>query len=228
MATEYTSLKILGDRLLRGNVMKGITWDSIIDSTIDFIDIVGVPIIYVNKLYKTSFRDYRLELPCDYVEELAVEVDGVQAVWASDRMHNHYNKIDNGRPSNITFTTENRFMFFSKEKGNVNLSYKAILVDEEGYPMLPSNRTFVLALEWYIKVTYFTTLWEDGKIEDKRLENAKQEYAWAVGRLEAESNRLTMAKAEAMFNNLNTLIPRHNEFTHRFINSSAKEYIKSH
>jgi hypothetical protein len=43
--------------------------------------------------------------------------------------------------------------------------------------MLPADRIFINALEWYIKYRYFTLLWEDGKIEDKRLENAKQEYS---------------------------------------------------
>ena len=69
MATHYESLKLLGDRLLRNNVMKGISWDFIIDSTIDFMDIVGVPEIYEDKLYEGTIEEYRVELPCGFIEE---------------------------------------------------------------------------------------------------------------------------------------------------------------
>ena len=37
MAIKYESLKLIGDRLLRSNIMKGISWDAIIDYVVDFL-----------------------------------------------------------------------------------------------------------------------------------------------------------------------------------------------
>lgn len=215
MATHYESLKLLGDRLLRNNVMKGISWDFIIDSTIDFMDIVGVPEIYEDKLYEGTIEEYRVELPCGFIEENFVKIDGVPAMAASDPMHTHYNKVGSNTV-HTTYSVNNSYLFASKEKGKIQIAYKAIMQDSEGYPMMPSNRIFISALEWFIKAAYFTMLWEDGKIEDKRLHNAQQEYAWAVGRLESDSNRLSLGRAELLLHSLRTLVPRENEFSQSF------------
>lgn len=226
MAAKYESMKIIGDRLLRNTIMKGISWESIIDYSIDFMEIVGIPDIYEDKLYECDIEYHRAELPCDYIEEKLVTINNRSATYATDPMHNHYDKI--GSATNIlTYTINNNFLFASVPHGKLKLNYLAFMVDEEGYPKLPADRNFLLALEWYIKQQYFTMLWENGQLEDKRLENAKQEYAWAVGRLQTSSHMLSLGKAEALFNSFRTLIPRDNEFTKRFGNTGAKEYLKS-
>ena len=225
MAVRYESLKLIGDRLHRNNVMKGISWDSIIDYTIDFMDIVGVPDIYEDKLFLGKIEKYRIELPCDFVEELFVVINGASVTYAVDPMHKHSLTIGN-HSGHITYSIDNGYLFSSIEKGSLRMNYRAIMTDEEGYPMMPADRVFIVALEWYIKMQYFTMLWEDAKIEDKRLENTKQEYAWAVARLESSAVHLSLGKAEALFNSFRTLIPRDNEFAKRFSDTGAKEYLR--
>ena len=225
MAARYESLKTIGDRLLRNNVMKGIAWEAIIDYTIDFMDIVGVPDIYEDKLWESNIEYHRAELPCDYAEEKFITINGRSATHATDPLHQHYNVVGSNS-STFTYTINNNFLFSSVSHGKLSMNYKAIMTDAEGYPMVPAKREFAVALEWYIKKQYFTQLWEDGKLEDKRLENAKQEYAWAVGRLESSAHLMTLGKAEAFFNSFRTLVPRDNEFAKRFGNTGAKEFLK--
>ena len=166
-----------------------------------------------------------MELPCDFVEEIFVVINNAAVTHSTDPMHNHYYKMGNNSDI-ITYSINDRFLFSSIKDGNVSMNYRAVMTDDEGYPMVSSDRNFIIALEWYIKVQYFTVLWEDAKIEDKRLENAKQEYAWAVGRMENSSHRLSLGKAEALFNSLRTLVPRDNEFSKRFGNTGSKEYLR--
>lgn len=232
MATRYESLKMIGDRLLRSNVMKGISWDFIIDSVIDFMDIVGAPSLFEDKHFEGKIHKYRVKLPCDFVSEKQVVMacdrsQGAVATYATDTFHKHYNKTAN-LARTYTYSIDNGYLFASIEKGCIEMSYEAVKTDDEGYPMIPSDRNFTLALERYIRMEYFTLLWDNGKIEDKRLENAKQEYAWAVGRLETRRAMLSLGKAEAMFNTFRTLVPRDNEFAKRFANTGNKQFIKRH
>ena len=88
------------------------------------------------------------------------------ARYATDTLHEHYNKVGNDFVHN-TYSINNNYIFTSLKNGWYTIAYKAIMVDEEGYPMLPADRIFINALEWYIKYKYFTLLWEDGKIEDR-------------------------------------------------------------
>jgi hypothetical protein len=51
-------------------------------------------------------------------------------------------------------------MFTSFTNGKVKVSYKAIPVDENGFPLIPDNPTYLSALEQFIKVQVFTILFD--------------------------------------------------------------------
>lgn len=72
-------------------------------------------------------------------------------------------------------------IYTSIEKGEIELAYRAIMVDSDGYPLIPDDGTFAIALELYIKKRYFTILFDQGKISHQVLANTQQEYCWAVG-----------------------------------------------
>lgn len=56
-----------------------------------------------------------------------------------------------------------------------------MMLDKDGYPMIPENSAFIKALELYIKKAWFTILFDMGKISQGVLFNTQQEYAWAAG-----------------------------------------------
>lgn len=233
---RYESLKIILDRLLRNSVLNGISYESVIDYTIDFIEIVGIPSVYNDKIYEAEIDNYRVSLPCDFIEDIQILLCNNKsnnfktARQATDTFHEYMSCMNkkNIIHSDYTYSINRNFIFTSLEAGRLKMAYRAILTDDEGYPMLPSSRVFQEALEWYIKYKYYTILWEEGRLEDKRLDNTKQEYAWAVGRLETDMRKLSLSKAESFFNSFRTLIPRDNEFSKRFANNGIKEILRAH
>lgn len=48
--------------------------------------------------------------------------------------------------------------------GEIEIAYRAIAVDEDGYPLIPDRSPFTRALELYIKKQCFTILFDLGKI----------------------------------------------------------------
>lgn len=233
MSKEYTSLKQIGDRLLRNSVLTGLSWESIVDYVVDFLDIIGIPDIYIENFYEHKIENYKVTLPCDFIEEVQVLFSEKNnsfhtARYATDTMHEHYDKIKPTYKTDYTFSINNTYMYTSIKEGIIRMNYKAIITDEEGYPMMPSNRVFMEALEWFIKLKYYTILWEEGRLEDKRLQNTQSEYAWAVGRLETNMKKLSLSKAESFFNSFSTLVPKHNEFSKQFANTGTKEFIRRH
>lgn len=112
------------------------------------------------------------------------------------------------------------------EDGEIEISYQSIATDEEGYPLLPDNSSFTRALRLYIKKEHFTTLFDMGKIQATVLNQALQDYAWAVGDCQTEFNRLSLDKAESFYNSWRTLIMRDTEHRTGFINNGTKERLK--
>ena len=81
-------------------------------------------------------------------------------------------------------------IYTSIKEGTIEIAYQAIILDEEGLPVIPDNSKFIRALEAYIKKQWFTILFDTGTIQGPILQNVQQEYAWAVGACETEYQKM--------------------------------------
>lgn len=106
--------------------------------------------------------------------------------------------------------------------------YKAIPVDEDGYPLLMDNETYLAALEAFIKKTVFTMKFDMGKISAGVLQNAQQDYAWYAGMLDTEMNVPSLSEMESISRMWNTLIPQVQHFNTTFRDQGNREYIRNH
>ena len=108
----------------------------------------------------------------------------------------------------------------------MSVSYKAIPVDKDGFPLLIDNPVFLKALEAYIKREAFTILFDMGKIAPTVLQNTQQSYAWLAGQLQSEFTIPSQSGMESISRMWNTLIQRTSEFNNGFSSLGNKEYIK--
>jgi hypothetical protein len=54
-------------------------------------------------------------------------------------------------------------------------------VDDDGLPLVIDNSPYLRALEAFIKKEVFSYKFDEGKINEKVLSHAEQEYAWRAG-----------------------------------------------
>jgi hypothetical protein len=128
----------------------------------------------------------------------------------------------------MTFKTQGRVIFTSFPEGKVGVAYKAIPVDEDGYPLLLDNENYLAALEAYIKEKVFMVKFDTGKISAQVLQNAKQEYAFLAGELMEEFLIPSQSEMEALTRSFNTLIPRVREFDKGFKHLGDREWLRKH
>lgn len=135
----------------------------------------------------------------------------------------------NSQPKNcreLTYKIENNRIFASEEYGYLEVSYRALAIDEDGLPLIPDNSKFTRALEWYIKQEYYTILFESGEIDARVLQNTQQEYCWAVGAYESECHLPTIDEMQSITNSLNQLVIRTNEHDKSFLHEGTREYLR--
>lgn len=142
--------------------------------------------------------------------------------YATDTFH----LSDNFASIDYTYKIQGDYIFTSIKEGMVEISYKAILIDPKGYPLVPDNSKFSRALQAYIKKEWFTILFDMGKINSNILQNTQREYAWAVGACETEYQKITLDKAEALYNSWRTLLPRTREHSKGFISNGLRQNLK--
>jgi hypothetical protein len=64
-----------------------------------------------------------------------------------------------------TYKIQGSCLFTSIKDGEVEIAYIGIKTDDEGYPMILDNSSYLRALELYIKKQWFTILFDMGKIQ---------------------------------------------------------------
>lgn len=228
MAETYINVRIILDKIMRHPLMQDITLETAVDYAVDFMRIMGVPDMFMEKTEHIEIENYRAMLPCDFYKMIQVRTDkGAMFRHTSDSFHMSECKDDcSDRFMDLTYKIQGNIIYTSLKEGNIEIAYMAIAVDSEGYPLLPDNSSFTRALELYIKKQWFTILFDLGKIAPAVLQNVQQEYAWAAGDCQTEFNRLTLDKAESFYNSWRTLIIRDTEHQNGFRNNGTKERLK--
>ena len=261
MANNYTSLKVIADKILRHPMMAGISFEAIIDYAIDFMRIVQCAGFFEEKCSTIEIKDYKGLLPDDFYEvnqiSLSSLANKVPKYEENYRIDEDGNKIPTGTYTQVgyedveyyknksfryatdtfhmsdvksdidlTYKIQGGYIFTSIKEGTIELSYQAILLDEEGFPLIPDNSKFTRALQAYIKKEWFTILFDLGKLQAAIYQNAQQEYAWAVGACESEFQKMSLDKAESFYNSWSTLIPRRNQHQRFYTYNGSKQNLK--
>ena len=237
---QTTNIRRILDRVMRHPMMAELPFETAVEYAVDFISLMGTPALYDEKTAIVKIHDWKGALPCDFVEMIQVRVAPVQGCrrwdscgiveatpvyrYSGSSFHMSDFKPNSWRSGELTYKTQGMVIFTSTKDLDVEIAYRGFAVDDEGYPLLPDNTSFLRGLESYIKLQWFTIMFDMGKISQNILYNAQQEYAWAAGDAQSEFSRLDLDKAETLFNSFKTLLPRNNEHWKTFFTNGSKEH----
>lgn len=230
---QTTNIRRILDRIMRHPMLKDIPFETAVEYTVDFISLMGTPALYNEKTAVVKIENWQGMLPCDFDSMIQVRADTTSENVQSGMMYREsgysFHLSKKKAPAgmeDLTYKIQGMIIFTSTKDTNLEIAYRAFAIDDEGYPLLPDNPSFLRGLENYIKLQWFTILFDMGKIPSQVLTNTQQEYAWAAGDAQAEFSRLTLDKAETLFNSFKTLLPRNNEHWNGFFNNGTKEIWK--
>ena len=219
------------DKLTRHPLLEDIPFETVVDYAVDFIRIVGTPPAFLEKTQEIEIKDYRGLLPCDYYQIIQVRViDGEKRIGAfrhsTDSFHMSNTKQKHG---GLTYKIQGSCIITSIPDGKIEIAYEAMPIDDEGYPLIPDNSSYSRALELYIKLQWFTVLFDTGKITPQVLSNTQQQYAWAVGQAQTDLIRPTIDQMESITAAWNKLLPDiTKDHANGFIHEGTEERWKTH
>lgn len=229
---------------MRHPMLRDLPFETAVEYTVDFISLMGTPALYCEKTAIVEIENWRGQLPCDFEHMIQVRVAVPQTNrrWIdvpaliprpTYRYSGHSFHMSDFKPNTLitgefTYKIQGMVIFTSTKDIDIEIAYRAFATDDEGYPLLPDNTSFLRGLENYIKLQWFTILYDMGKISEGVLANTQQEYAWAAGDAQSEFSRLDLDKAETLFNSFKTLLPRNHEHWKAFFDNGAKELWKLH
>ena len=218
------------DRITRHPLLQDIPFETVVDYSVDFMRIVGAPASFMEKTQVLKVERYRAALPCDFYEMIQVRLMGQEVKpafrYSSDSFHMSPNKP---QFSDLTYKVQGNVIFTSIENGEIEVAYRALPTDEEGYPVLPDNSSYTRALQAYIKKEWFTIQYDLGKINVQVMNKADQDYAWAVGQAQTALIKPTIDQMETISNMWNKLLPdRTRDHSTGFLHEGTREHINTH
>lgn len=234
--TKYIKIYEVLSRILRHPMLQDVNLEAAIQYTLDFIHIVGVPDMFEDKEVKLTLHNYRAELPCDLISITQVMNCKDRSCLRSMTDSFDPDGYDEGRRSlgyrnfkeEDTFKVQNHIIIASIKEGEIKIAYKAIPVDEDGYPLLQDNPTYLNALELYIKLQVFTVLFDQNKISAAVLQNTQTDYAWKVGQLQSEMTIPSESEMESICRSWTTLLQRTTDFDNGWRHLGDRQYLRYH
>ena len=203
-------------------MLQNVSLEAMVDYAIEFMEIVGVPDMFTKKTAVIDINKYKGKLPCDYYDMIQVrECRGQKSLVYESSTFNQ-------DPGSLSYKVQNNYIFTDIEKCQLEISYYAILQDEDGFPMVPDNQNYYIALEFYIKLREFTIKFDQGKLDYRVLDNTQREYSHYVKSCKNEFHRLTIDKMESFSNSYKSMILRQHEHEVQFHDAMFNEYNKVH
>jgi hypothetical protein len=159
-------------------------------------------------------ENYQTKLPCDLysVNQVAYSTSVLGPFYpmhsaAGSFSSNHgltkqYGSVTTDTTTSTTPTSEDNTMFSGMYQYNITggyiktnikdgyllISYQAIPVDDDNYPMVPDDESFFEALYWYINMKLMYPKWVMGQVRDAVYYDAKS--SWNYYRKQAYGNAM--------------------------------------
>lgn len=184
--------------------------------------------------------NYKGELPDDYVALRGAEYNGVPVKYSTHSFGPQTNNVAYLRPysvneakiSNVllldpskthqigdaTIKLESGYIKTSFNRGKINILYAAMVLDDDGFPMIPDDPSFIEAMYWFCnyKITYAQA--RRGEIPIQFYTDAYQKWQWYCG--QAGTNAIapdinTMENIKRLFTQARPNLDKFNTFFNR-------------
>jgi len=135
------------------------------------------------------------------------------------------NVYETNKSLDFIYVVAGRYIKTNIKDGYIMLAYTTIPLDDEGYPKVPNNISFLEALYWYITMKLLYPKWVNGEIRDGIYMEAKR--SWSFYRKQAYGEALMPQgdQLESIKNTWNQLIPELNADGTFFSTVGQKEIL---
>lgn len=223
-------------KVLKQPIVQDLKYEDAAEYAIEYLRLIGAPLAFEDKVERIKLSNYKGLLPSNLINLKGIEYSdsecdgGIAMRYASNIYHTDINN-DKGHLNSYqeyTYITQNNVITTSMKDGWINISYSALATDEFGYPLIPDNESFKVALEYYIIHRTLEGLWSMGKITDKVFQYYEQKRHYYSAQATNSMTIKNMDQMETMFNAINRMILDVNPQETFYKNFGIKEVIKKH
>lgn len=219
MIAKYKSVKSLIAKVYRDlNLTDEDRWPAIIEWAGEALSLIGAYAQFVPKTAYLTVSKYRTELPCDFYKPIQISFNNIALIEAKGSFDTTEECSDCGMNSKSTHTfvyTINDSYIHTNFNGELCLSYLAIPVDDDGYPLVPDDAAFDEALYYYVVMKLSFPDFISGKMDPRIYNQLEDTWNYKCMAARGAANMPTVDGLESLKNQWVRLIPdivRHKDF----------------
>lgn len=219
---NFVNIDEIVSRVTDHPMMTNFNKEKAVRYTLEFITKHGFNHLYEDRFADVTIKDFRGILPCGVVRIDQVRDKGSKICFRA--MNGSF--YQNGEDKEPSFKVQGNVIFTTLKNGVVELAYKGIPLDNDGFPLLIDDDLFLNTLELYIKKKMFTTLFDQGKITKYVLDEVKQDYAFNAGEMTSHFEIPDVNEMESIVRGGSRMIIDDREFDDSFNHLGNREYRK--
>ena len=205
--------------------------------------LLGVPIVLEDKIACIVIEDFKGKLPDDMHSIVQTakmtgpngdnnpdtsdpdKVNLTPMRWSTNKFHSkfHCARTDFECTGSITYVTNQNFIKTNFENGKVAMAYKAIPTDEDGYPSIPDNESWIKAFETEIAYRIATILFIQDNMRADKFQWFERERDWYIAQARNRSLIPDIPKMESDKADWVRYIPNVNSYNEFFANMQMPE-----
>ena len=236
---QTVSLKTILWKVLNNPLAADLTYEDAAAFVVEAIRLIGAPLSFEDLVTPPILvTNNKAPLPANLLNIRGVRIinnlenfdDGAIALrHATDIYHNGADcgvDSENNIPYEYTYTVQKGIIFTSIPSGYIQISYRGLPVDDDGYPLIPNEQKTLLAIEYYILHRFLEPLWIIGKITDKAFTYIEQKRHFYMGGADTSLKLQSPDHLESIMNSINRLIINDTAHSSFYRGSGQKERLK--
>lgn len=220
---KTTSVQEILWKVLRNPLCQDLTIEQASEYVVEVLKLIGAPLSFSDKVEELELKHHKVSLPADLIEIKGVKHGGIPLRYGTDLYHVD---VENECISEYTYIVQECVLISSLDKGCLTISYKALPTDKDGFPLIPDNESYRMAIEYYIMHRYLELIWAMSKITDKVFQYYEQKRHWYVGQASSSLTAANKDQLESMVNSINRLIINNDAYSSFYRNMGTPERIK--
>lgn len=203
------------------------------------MDLIGIPMHLETKIatenrYDSTedpyitISDYKGFLPCDLVSIVQVRDYDTKEVlrYSSDTFHtnSHHNETSTYTSyEDKTYKINNTCIYTNYKSGKLEVLYKGYYTDMNGYPLIPEETRYSMAVKAYLQYKADYKLFRKNKLSGEIYQLSEQDWLFRVGSAGTFAHTPSVDQMESWKNQMVRLVPHINEHAVSFRGVSMQE-----
>jgi hypothetical protein len=226
---NYVSIYEIIERVFDTFDSEEIEFSVLVRHIADALLLIGASAQMHDSVEKVIISDYRGSIPSNIVFINQVrDCTTHQALrYTGNSFHSSIGKGNKDKfvESNLTYSLNNFYVFTNFESGIIEMACKVLPVDEKGFPMIPDDIKYKLAVENYILERIAFKLFLRDKMSRDKYEMISNERNWYMAAAQSRGKMPSIDKMETIKNAFTRMLISPMSHSTFFTNVSNAENI---